>query len=130
MKLRQVFACMLLAGICASVFVAHVWRQNAFVQLTKDASKNERELGKIRNEVALLELQVSELKKLSRVERVAREKFGLDFQVTPILVHAGSSGEGGEASAAFAWATSLFGNLRDLAGIGNNGNGEWETRGL
>ncbi len=130
MKLRKIFALMLLAVFCAGIFVVHVWRQNSFVQLSQEVSKNERELVKIRNEVARLELHVSELKKMSRVERVAREKFGLDFKVTPILVHAGSDGEQGGEVRAFAWATGIMENLRDLTGKREGGSGEWATKGL
>ena len=86
-KLRKIVALMGLALGFAGVFVAHVWKQNTYIGLSLDAAKFEMQKAKLLGDVALLELEVGDLRKPERIERLAKEKFGLEYGVKPILVY-------------------------------------------
>lgn len=86
-KLRSIIALFLLVLMGASVLMAHVWKQNAYVRLSKEAVKLAREGKALRDTLALLELEAGELRNMARIEALARARFGLEYGAIPILVY-------------------------------------------
>ena len=111
LKLRGIVGIFGLVLACAGVLVAHVYKQNTYVRLSMQSIRLGKEEARLRNEIAMLEVDVGGLKKLSRIEALARGRFGLEFAKTPVLVY-----PDGEAAADFkgleagkvAWRTSGF----------------------
>ncbi|MEO7425236.1 MAG: hypothetical protein ABI036_08610 [Fibrobacteria bacterium] len=102
LKLRTVVGLFLLVLSLAGVLVAHVWKQNAYVRLSMSAVKIAKQKSQLGNDIALLEISVGALKKLSRIEALARDRFGLEYGNAPVLVYlesgadgVGNPGEGG-----------------------------------
>lgn len=87
LKLRSVIGLFCLVLILAGVLVAHVWKQNAYVRLSMDQVKLAKQQAQLRNEIALLEVSVGGLKKLSRIEGLAKNRFGLEYGKAPVLVY-------------------------------------------
>jgi cell division protein FtsL len=87
LKLRSVIGLFCLVLILAGVLVAHVWKQNAYVRLSMDQVKLAKQQTQLRNEIALLEVSVGSLKKLSRIEGLAKNRFGLEYGKAPVLVY-------------------------------------------
>jgi hypothetical protein len=98
LKLRSIVGLFCLALIAAGVLVAHVWKQNAYVRLSMDLVKLGKRQSQLRNELALLEVSVGGLKKIGRIEGLAKERFGLEYGKAPVLVYV--DGEAGRAPAA------------------------------
>jgi cell division protein FtsL len=88
--------------VLAGVLVAHVWKQNVYVRLSIDLVKLEKRQEDLRNEIALLEVSVGSLSKLSRLETLARNRFGLEYVKAPVLIYmdADSSSRGRRLAAA------------------------------
>lgn len=76
-KLRQVFAWMVLMGILAVFALAHVWKQNMHAGLSRELVKISRERDALAAEVLLLETETRGLRHYSRLEAVARDRLGL-----------------------------------------------------
>ena len=125
LKLRSVVGLFGLVLILAGVLVAHVWKQNAYVRLSMDLVKLGKQRAQIRNEIALIEVSVGGLKKISRIEGLAKARFGLEYVKAPVLVYldeeagraaeagpgpagrqATAAGEKGLQSGKVAWRTS------------------------
>ncbi|HKP97469.1 MAG TPA: hypothetical protein VJ385_17120 [Fibrobacteria bacterium] len=87
LKLRTVVGLFCLVLCAAGVLVAHVWKQNAYVRLSMSAVKIGKQRAQLRNDIALLEISVGGLKRLSRIEGMARGRFGLEYGNTPVLVY-------------------------------------------
>jgi hypothetical protein len=132
LKLRTVIGLFLLVLCGAGVLVAHVWKQNAYVRLSIDTVKIGKQRARLRNDIALLEISVASLKKLSRLEGVAKARFGLEYGKAPVLVYvegekfakaeeAGS--EGGMKTAA------AEGNAFEAKGL-SAGKIEWPIKGF
>ena len=111
LKLRGIVGIFGLVLCGAGILVAHVYKQNTYVRLSIGAIRLNKAKAEVRNEIALLEVEVGDLKKLSRIEGVAKSKFGLEYGNTPVLVY--PTGEG----AAEAKGLAL-------------GKVTWRTRGL
>jgi hypothetical protein len=87
LKLRTVIGLFCLVLTLAGVLVAHVWKQNAYVRLSMEEVKLGQRQAQLRNDIALIEVAVGGLKKLSRIEGVAKGRFGLEYGKTPVLVY-------------------------------------------
>jgi cell division protein FtsL len=87
LKLRTVIGLFFLVLCGAGVLVAHVWKQNAYVRLSIDTVKIGKQRTQLRNDIALLEISVASLKKLSRLEGMAKARFGLEYGKAPVLVY-------------------------------------------
>jgi cell division protein FtsL len=87
LKLRTVVGLFLLVLCGAGVLVAHVWKQNAYVRLSIDTVKIGKQRAQLRNDIALLEISVASLKKMSRLEGMAKSRFGLEYGKAPVLVY-------------------------------------------
>lgn len=91
LKLRTVIGLFLLVLCAAGVLVAHVWKQNAYVRISMGAVKLAKQKAMLRNDIALLEVAVGGLKKISRIEGMAKGRFGLEYGKTPVLVYLGGA---------------------------------------
>jgi len=87
LKLRSVIGLFCLVLMLAGVLVAHVWKQNAYVRVSMDVAKLEKQKAQLRNEIALIEVSVGGLKKISRIEGLAKARFGLEYVKAPVLVY-------------------------------------------
>ena len=91
LKLRTVIGLFCLVLCAAGVLVAHVWKQNAYVRISMAAVKLAKQKAMLRNDIALLEVSVGGLKKISRIEGMAKARFGLEYGKTPVLVYLGGA---------------------------------------
>ncbi|MBW8888997.1 MAG: hypothetical protein JF616_14685 [Fibrobacteres bacterium] len=87
LKLRSVIGLFCMVLILAGVLVAHVGKQNAYVRISMDVVKLEKQQAQLRNEIALIEVSVGGLKKISRIEGLAKTRFGLEYVKAPVLVY-------------------------------------------
>lgn len=128
-RLRNIVALFVLVLMGASVLMAHVWKQNAYVRLSKESVKLGRECKALRDTLALLEVEAGDLRKLARIEGLARERFGLEYGNTPVLVYP----EEGDAIAAGARdAAGTAGSGRELKrdNVAQAGRVGWPTSGF
>lgn len=93
LKLRSVIGLFCLVLTLAGVLVAHVWKQNAYVRMSMDMVKLGKQQFQLRNEIALLEVSVGGLKKIGRIESMAKGRFGLEYGKTPVLVYVDGEAE-------------------------------------
>jgi cell division protein FtsL len=120
-KLRAVFAWMALMLLVASLLLAQVWKQQAFVRLSRELIQAGRDRDALATEVLVLETETRALGQLSRLETVAREHLGLINPGPPtviqpegqLLAQASGDSEGEEAgssieSARFGFWKGLF----------------------
>ncbi|HAO98756.1 MAG TPA: hypothetical protein DCQ83_01790 [Fibrobacteres bacterium] len=100
-KLRLVIGWMVGVMLVISLPLGLVWKQYAYVNLSRDLLAAEKERGRLQNEVMLLETEVRALARPSRLESLARDRFGLVDPGPPILIQpegqvlAGTSGSNG-----------------------------------
>ncbi|MEO6097098.1 MAG: hypothetical protein ABIW76_16025 [Fibrobacteria bacterium] len=94
LKLRTIIGLFCLVLCAAGVLVAHVWKQNAYVRISMGAVKLAKQKAQLRNDIALLEVSVGGLKKISRLESMAKNRFGLEYGRTPVLVYQDRLGTG------------------------------------
>jgi cell division protein FtsL len=87
-KLRSVVVWMALVMLTTLLPMGLVWKQYAYVNLSRSLQKAEKDRGTLQNEVMLLETQVGELKEPSRLEALARDHLGLVDAGPPIMVQA------------------------------------------
>lgn len=137
LKLRSVIGLFCLVLILAGVLVAHVWKQNAYVRMSMDVVKLGKQQAQARNEIALLEVSVGGLKKISRIEALAKGRFGLEYGKAPVLVYveelqgSGREGRGSEATAAEAGrGTAVRQAAADEDKGLQSGKVAWRTSGL
>ncbi len=110
LKLRGVIGLFFLVLTLAGVLVAHVWKQNAYVRMSMGQMRLIKQQSQLRNDIALLEVSVGSLKKLSRIEALAKGRFGLEYAKAAVLVYLDETpsrgdareAEGRQASAGFA----------------------------
>ena len=127
LKLRSVIGLFCLVLILAGVLVAHVWKQNAYVRMSMDLVKLEKQQAQLRNEIALIEVSVGSLKKISRIETLAKNRFGLEYGKSPVLVYLDSDpGEAAAAMRAPAGAQAAADGDKEL----QSGKVAWRTNGL
>ena len=88
LRLRVVFLWMCAVSLVACLLMAIVWKHYVYVNLSRDGLKSEREIGAMQNQVMVLETGIRALKQRSRLEKLAREHFGLVEGGVPILVQA------------------------------------------
>ena len=119
-RLRNIVALFLLVLMGASVLMAHVWKQNAYVRLSKESMRLAREEKSLRDGIALLEMEAGALKKLGRIEGLARDRFGLVYGNHPVLVY--PEGEDGPEGA--------FARQGDGTEAAETGKAAWPTRGF
>jgi len=108
LKLRGIVGLFILVLCIAAVLVADVYKQNTYVRLSIAGTKIGKQKAEIRNELALLEVKISVLKKYSRIESIAKSRFGLEYGITPILVYSDKANKAQTKSLAFgkvAWRT-------------------------
>jgi cell division protein FtsL len=122
LKLRKIVGLFLLVLCLASVLVAHVWKQNTYVRLSMEAARLGKEDARLRNGIALLELEAGELHKLSRIEALAKGRFGLESAKTPVPVYP----EGGDEER----ASGLKGRMAEGTRKTESGMMAWLTKGL
>lgn len=119
LRLRKIVGLFALVLCCASGLVAHVWKQNTYVRMSMESVRLAKASAKLRNGIALLEIEAGDLRKLSRIESLARSRFGLETAGDPVPVYPEGARmeEGG----------------RMMAGEGGgleSGKAGWLTRGL
>ena len=108
LKLRGIVGLFILVLCIAAVLVADVYKQNTYVRLSIAGTKISKQKAEVRNELALLEVKTSALKKYSRIESIAKSHFGLEYGITPILVYSDKGNKTETKSLAFgkvAWRT-------------------------
>ncbi len=108
LKLRGIVGMFGLVLCGAGVLVAHVYKQNTFVRLSIAGMRLAKLKSDLRNDIALLEVDVGGLKKLSRIEGLAKGRFGLEYGITPVLVYpdrAGAADAKGLEVGKVAWRT-------------------------
>lgn len=98
MKLRNVIVMMAAALGLAGILVAQVFRQNAYVRLSKQIRLNDKKAEALRNEIASAEMEVRKLKSLSRIEALAQRGLGLEYETRTVMVRA--SGAAGQVALA------------------------------
>jgi cell division protein FtsL len=82
-RIRLIVLWMGVALLCASVFSAHVYKQNLYIRLSREAQQLERDKRLRLNEVAALELDVKSLTRRQRLEELAIHQFGLVYTGVP-----------------------------------------------
>lgn len=120
-RLRNIIALFILVLMGASVLMAHVWKQNSYVRLSKEGIKLAREGKALRDTIALLEMQAGDLRKLARIEGLAKERFGLEYGITAVPVYP-EAADGREG----VFARRGEGSRDGL----ESGKAAWPTRGL
>lgn len=88
-KLRRVVVWIGAALFGAAVLSAHVYKQNLYVRLSRDAQRLEQEMRKRQNELAALEIDVKGLMRRQRLEDLAVKHFGLAYAGAPERVVGG-----------------------------------------
>jgi cell division protein FtsL len=102
-RIRSVLLWMIAALLCASVLSAHVYKQNLYIRLSREAQQLEREKRLRLNEVASMELDVKSLMRRQRLEELAFHRFGLVYSGTPEkVVHRSETGDGAMQEVAMA----------------------------
>jgi cell division protein FtsL len=136
LKLRTVVGLFLLVLCAAGVLVAHVWKQNAYVRLSMSTVKIGKQKSQLQNDIALLEISVGGLRKLSRIEAMAKSRFGLEYGNAPVLVYletgadeAVKAGKGGNAAEGKARMASASTKAPEIAQAGRSG-GDGDAKGL
>lgn len=132
-RLRNIVALFLFVLLGASVLVAHVWKQNAYVRLSKESARLAREHKALRDSIALLEMQAGELREPARLERLARARFGLEYGRHPVPVYpagAARPADGALARTGAASGTPAPGGADGGRGGARIGKAAWPTRGL
>jgi cell division protein FtsL len=132
LKLRSIIGLFCLVLTLAGVLVAHVWKQNAYVRMSMDRVKLGKQQAQLRNEIALLEVSVGGLKKMGRIESLAKGRFGLEYGKTPVLVYVDEGTERGAGNTAAGAARGAEG--RQAASEGNretqSGKVAWRISGF
>ena len=85
-KLRVILGWMAMVMILASLPLGMVWKQYAYVNLSRGLQTAEKDRGRLQNHVMLLETEVRGLMRPSRLEALARDHFGLVDHGPPIDV--------------------------------------------
>ena len=130
LKLRTVIGLFCLVLTLASVLVAHVWKQNAYVRMSMGQVRLAKQQAQLRNDIALLEVAVGGLKKLSRIEGLAKARFGLEYGKNPVLVYLDDAPERSENPAPVgAQAAAERAEGPEAKGL-QAGKVEWRTSGL
>ena len=88
LKLRVVFLWMGAISFVACLLMSIIWKQYAYVNLSRQVLKSQKEIGATQNQVMVLETEIRSLKQRSRLESLAREHFGLVEGGVPVLVQA------------------------------------------
>ncbi len=142
LKLRTVVGLFCLVLCLAGILVAHVWKQNAYVRLSMSTVRIGKQTVQLQNDIALLEIAVGGLKKLSRIEAMAKGRFGLEYGNAPVLVYLESDAAGNDAGAARAdLASAAVGGSETVAQAGSivkdadakgleAGKGAWRIKGF
>jgi hypothetical protein len=136
LKLRSVIGLFCLVLTLAGVLVAHVWKQNAYVRMSMDLVKLGKQQAQLRNEIALLEVSVGGLKKIGRIESLAKGRFGLEYGKTPVLVYVDGEAERGRGAGRSAGAGARATEAGQSASYGNgnqetqSGKVAWRTSGF
>lgn len=136
LKLRSVIGLFCLVLTLAGVLVAHVWKQNAYVRMSMDLVKLGKQQAQLRNEIALLEVSVGGLKKIGRIESLAKGRFGLEYGKAPVLVYVDGEAERGTGRVAgrAAEGSARGTEARQAASEGNgetqSGKVAWRTSGF
>lgn len=85
-KLRILVGWMALVSLAASVLLCVVWKEHEFVRLSRVVLRTQKEAARLQDGVLVLETEVQSLRKPSRLEELARERFGLINPGSPIVV--------------------------------------------
>lgn len=131
LKLRTIIGMFCLVLCAASVLVAHVWKQNSYVRLSMDTVKLGKARAQLRNDIALLEVSVGGLKKRSRIEGMAKGRFGLEYGNTPVLVYVdGLEGAGNKGGSPAEVKTAKAGPSDGLSKGLEAGKVAWRIKGF
>lgn len=129
-KLRRVVMWIGAALFGAAVLSAHVYKQNLYVRLSREAQKLEQEMRKRQNELAALEIDVKGLTRRQRLEELAVKHFGLAYAGAPEKVY------GGEGQSPHGLAQGEVMAMASMDGAQTNGGSwvketvKWLTTGL
>ncbi len=88
-KLRSVAGWILAMLAVASVALAHVWKQQSHVRLSRDLAVGARDRDALAAEVLLLETETRGLRQYSRIEAVAKARLGMINPGPPVMIRVG-----------------------------------------
>ncbi len=106
-KLRALFAWMVLMPAFVSMPLAHVWSQQSYARMAREMVRESRDRDRLNAEVMRLETETRGLRSLSRLEEAARGRLGMIHPGPPMLVQPGDAsprqtpGSGGGLRLAF-----------------------------
>ncbi|MFC1585178.1 septum formation initiator family protein [Fibrobacterota bacterium] len=86
-KLRNIVSWMLLVLAAAGIFIVHVWKQNQYVELTREHMAAKARLSRLKGDIANIQLDNKKLKDYKRLEELARKKFGFVYHGIPEFVY-------------------------------------------
>jgi cell division protein FtsL len=112
---------MAMVMLVASLPLGMVWKQYAYVNLSRGLQTAERDRGRLQNEVLLLETEVRGLMRTSRLETLARDRFGLIDPGPPILVQPEGAVLAGAGGSDGTMDTLKAASWRERAGWRTNG---------
>lgn len=85
-KLRAVIVWMAVMLAAVSLPLAHVWKQQAYVRLSRELAQTVKDRDALANEVLRLETETRGLRQYSRIEAVARRRLGLIDPGPPMVI--------------------------------------------
>jgi hypothetical protein len=129
-KLRSVVLWIAAALFGAGVLSAHVYKQNLYVRLSREAQKLEQEKRTRQNDLASIELDVKGLMRRQRLEELAVKRFGLAYAGAPERVF--NRGEGASPAKTLGDAVAMASLPADSKQASNwvEGTVKWLTTGL
>ncbi len=85
-SIRNILFLMLFVMAAAGFFVVQVWKQNEYVRLTKQNRTVCIQLEKIQGDIANIMIDNKRLKDYKRLEKLARNEYGLVFAGVPEFI--------------------------------------------
>jgi cell division protein FtsL len=115
-KLRAVLLWMGLMLAVVSLPLAQVWKQQAFVRLSRELVQAGKDRDALATEVLVLETETRALRQLSRLETFARERLGLIDPGPPMVIQPEGQvlADAGKPEDASGIQSAQFGFWKDL----------------
>ncbi len=88
-KLRSVAGWILMMLAVASVAMAHIWKQQSHVRLSRELASGAGARDALAAEVLLLETETRALRQYSRIEAVAKARLGMINPGPPVMIRVG-----------------------------------------
>lgn len=93
-KLSDVLVWFTVLLCIAGLFVANVWRQNAFIHASKENIALRKQVERLESDVVGIQMEIDGLRDNNRLETLARDRFGLAYAGVPVPVY--SEGKAGK----------------------------------